>query len=208
MPLLVLRDGGWVVRTAPAPRVPWCNTMFQRQNVGASSYATSCFYCVPHLHFLMCTSLQFPVHHSPLPRVVPVFVQQGLASCLQMLIIVQAVSPRVFNPSAMIFALFAYNSPNNLHVQLFQTLLVTFPAGWYFAESYIQLCSCLKIMNWILDISLNASCTGVHTIDQSRQTRQFKDTRQGLTDILQTQNYNTIAHRHKTGAHRPDYQFK
>ena len=49
-----------------------------RACIASSSYANFCFYCLPHLHFLMRTSLQFPVHCSP-PRVL--FLQRVPRRC-------------------------------------------------------------------------------------------------------------------------------
>ena len=77
------------------------------QNVGASSYATLYFYCVPRPHFQTRTSLQFPVHHSA-PTFVPVFFTKR-----DSMLIVVSVTPRVFNPSAMASAMFANNSSRN-----------------------------------------------------------------------------------------------
>ena len=55
-----------------------------RACIASSSYANFCFYCLPHLHFLMRTSLQFPVHCSP-PRVM--FLQRVPRSCRLLIVV-------------------------------------------------------------------------------------------------------------------------
>ena len=55
-----------------------------RACIASSSYANFCFYCLPHLHFLIRTTLQFPVHCSP-PRVL--FLQRVPRSCRLLIVV-------------------------------------------------------------------------------------------------------------------------
>ena len=119
----------------------------------------SYFYCAAHLHFLMWTFLQFPVHHSP-PRVARVFVHifyhfcargttRGASCRMQMLIIVGVTSSsRVFNPSAASSDLFANNWPNNQFTAVPQTTCVQL---FQTNSPYVHLFCCWKYIKWIIE---------------------------------------------------------